>query len=163
MDALFYHKTSKIFCLALILAIFLSGCGAVQVGAPIGALQTLQGMQAVINSAPGTLAMAKDTSVLLAWPCGQNYAFALVRGTIDVIPGLNAQSLETLSFAETVLKLQKVGWKIVDPTQLPAAITGAISAYSVELVMLGVQSLPTIFMVPLGPVELPAKPEEIIL
>ena len=163
----FYHNRFILFNLALICTVFLSGCGAFQAGgpaAPIGALQTLQGLQSVINGAPGTLALGKADAILMAWPYNGNYAFALIKGTLEAVPGMNGTSVNTLSFTETINQYIKAGWKLMPADKLPPAIIGVVTSYSIELIALGVQSLPTIFMVPLAPGDfnLPAQPEEII-
>ena len=144
--------------LSLILSMALSGCGAVSNGsaAPmmvLGAGETLRGLQSVVRGAPGTFAMvsAEGDLLLMAWPKdAANYAFSYISagGSAKTVLDDHALKMACEGFANSVKYFETHGWKYLTPDKLPAAVSGAIMAYTLDLVMAGVQTLPTIFLVP---------------
>lgn len=138
----------RIFTLALILALLLSGCAAVQSSstAALGAGETIRGMQSVLAEAPGTFVMQGRDAFLLAWPRGANYAFTVIgNGTL---PAFNSTRTNPLALTRLVQDLEASGWKLTTPAALPAFMAEALRAYTVEAVMAGAQTLPTILIVP---------------
>lgn len=145
--------------LSLMLALTLSGCAAVYSGsaqaAPVfvlGAGETIQGLQSVVRGAQGTFAMvsAEGDLILMAWPRGGDYAFSYLTtgGAAKTVLDQNALKMATEGFANSVKYFETHGWQYLTPDKLPAALTGAIMAYTLDLVMAGVQTLPTILVVP---------------
>lgn len=141
--------------LALICSLFLASCAAVQVGSTsvnstdlIGARETINGLKSVIQQAPGTLLMENNDLVMAAWPKGTNYAFTLLKSSGQPVVDMNALKLDSISMATTMKGLEAQGWKQITPSDLPQAVLSALGAYSMELIMTGVQSMPTIFLIP---------------
>jgi hypothetical protein len=152
--------SQKIFQLALLVSLLLSlaltGCaGAMNygVGTPtivsLGAAETIRGIKSVVAGAPGTFALidASKQVLILAWPRGQAYAFSMLDVDGKFLTS-NAMKLATMSLATSVKGLQAQGWQILTRTEIPLAVARAVSAYSVEMMMLGVKGLPTIFVIP---------------
>lgn len=157
-------RVNKIFrtslILSLVLSLALSGCAAVQFGsaaapapmAVLGAGETIKGLQAVVSGAPGTFAMmsAEGDLILMAWPKGSEYAFTYLTtgGAAKTALDSNALRMATEGFANSVKYFETHGWQYLTPDKLPAAVSGAIMAYTLDLVLAGVQTLPTILVVP---------------
>ncbi|NMC84321.1 MAG: hypothetical protein GYA58_03445 [Anaerolineaceae bacterium] len=140
--------------LIVLLILIASACvGAFSIGAslagPMGAAETVRGMQSVAQGAPGTFVLQNGDTFLLAWPRGQQYAFTLLSsGGSTIAADLNALRTNTLDFASMVQRLQVAGWRLISPAQLPPAVVTTLSAYSVEAVIAGVVAMPNVVMVP---------------
>lgn len=136
--------------MSLVLCINLAGCATVQAPAcaqcVMGAGETIQGLQAALREAPGTFIMQHGNQVLIAFPKGTNYAFACLNTggkAFDLAVKTNPENL-----SQFVKALEDAGWKYIGPAAVPATVSRVVMAYSVELVMAGVQSLPTILVIP---------------
>jgi hypothetical protein len=151
-----HHFSTTIFSIALILSVLLSACAAAPAvvepiiarsGATLGASETVRGLRAVYNTAPGTFIMQLRDMYVFAWPKGSNYAFTvLCTGTC---PDFNSLRINTLNLASMTKSLQDYGWRMIEPAALPAAITKALTAYSLEAVMASVQCLTNVILVPI--------------
>lgn len=143
----------KVYAIALVFSILLSACAAVQVSTDpgqtgvvaLGAQQTISGIRAALAEQPGTFIMRQGDLFLLAWPKGSSYAYLFIgKGTID-LSGIKAN---TFDFARMVKFLENGGWRYVPASALPAKVVQVLSSYTVEMVMTGVSSLTTVFVLP---------------
>lgn len=84
--------------------------------------------------------------LLMAWPRGGQYAFTLIAQGKQV--DWHGLRLDTTQMSAMVKSLEQGGWKYTGPAGLPPTVAKALGAYSIEAVMLGMQSLPSVLMVP---------------
>jgi hypothetical protein len=138
-----------LFSLSVVFCLLLCSCAAVQPAAvyQVGAGETIAGMRAAMAGQAGTFIMQQNNLVLLAWPNWSSYSFAVldISGRVNDLNGLH---IDTYNFSAMVKSLETGGWKYIEPAAVPAALAKALAAYSVELVMAGVQSLPSVLVVP---------------
>jgi hypothetical protein len=142
------RKLFPLFSYVVVLCMLLNACAAAQPGVmPLGAGETLAGLRSAMAGQPGTFIMQRGDLILLAWPNWSSYSFAImdISGRANDLAGL---SLNTFSFSEMIKSLEGGGWKYISPGAVPAALAQALGAYTIELVMAGVQSLPTVMLVP---------------
>lgn len=139
---------NKLLSMALLLSLLLSGCAAAQVGsgAALGAGETIDGMRSVLSGTPGTFVMQGRDAFLLAWPRGSNYAFTVIGN--GSLPAFNSTRANPLALTRLVHDLEGAGWKLTTPAALPAFMAEALQAYTIEAVMAGTQTLPTILVIP---------------
>jgi len=147
------------FLISFLLTTACGAMAAVSSGVPeigpvaLGAGETIKGMQAAMQSAPGSFIMANGEQLLFVWPKGQNYALAALNaGSADQLIGASRAGAVTLT--EYVKALESGGWRIIQPAAVPAGIAQALTAYSVEMAITALQGLPTVFMLPVSPVML---------
>lgn len=140
----------KIGLIVMLLVLALSCLGAgMRSGAPmnsaLGAAETLKGLKMVVNGASGTFVMAHGDQYLLAWPYKGQYAIAMIgEGSVR---GLRQGPMP---LSELVKALEAAGWKFTSPAGLPTAVVSALGAYSLEMAIVGMQSLPSVFILPVG-------------
>jgi hypothetical protein len=128
------------------LALALCSCAAVQ--SPIGAGATFYGLKSVVQQAPGTFVMQANNMILMAWPTGAKYAFALFCDGACPLAETTGRVVQTMSFSETVRYLESCGWTYMQPENLPTWITSALATGTVEAMVAAMRSLPSIWMVP---------------
>jgi hypothetical protein len=128
------------------LALALSACAAVQ--SPIGAGATFYGMKSVMQQAPGTFVMQANNMILMAWPKGSNYAFAMFCDGACPNASLTGKTIGTMTFVDTVKYLESMGWKYIQPSDLPGWITKALAMGTAEAAMTAMRALPSIWIVP---------------
>lgn len=139
----------KLFTIALLLSLLLSACAAVHSGTgmtAIGASETISGMRRALGGAPGTFVMQGKDAFLLAWPRGSSYAFTVIGN--GSLPAFNSTRANPLALTRLVQDLEADGWKITTPAAIPAYVADALKAYTIEAVMAGSQTLPTILVIP---------------
>lgn len=114
---------------------------------------TLTGMRSVATGAPGTFVMAKDNLFVLAWPAGEDaWAFACLtkngepaRELTQYVKGMR---LDTFSMAKFMADLETDGFQRVSERTLPPTLLAAIHSIMSYIAMVGVRSLPELFIVP---------------
>lgn len=116
----------------------------------LGAGETFAGLQAAMRCAPGTFIMEKGNLLLMAWPKGGEYAFAIIGKNGATASELNALKVNTESLSMMVKSLEQGGWKNILPAAVPAAVSQALGMLTVEMAMTAMRSLPTIFVVPVA-------------
>lgn len=121
--------------------------GTFQPSNALGAGETFAGMQAAMRSNPGTMIMEKGNLLLMAWPRGGEYAFALL-GKDGRAVDFNALKVNTLSLSMMIKSLQDGGWKSILPSMVPAAVAKVLGMLTVEMAMTSMRSLPTVFLIP---------------
>lgn len=145
-------KTKRlILSISLIISLFIGACGAIQTASTtgtLGAAETFEGMKMVYQQASGTILMQKGELFLMAWPRGADYALTILSQSKNAPEALNATRSGVISFSEYVKTLEAGGWKYVAPSVLPATITKALTAYSVEMAITALNGLPTVFIMP---------------
>lgn len=152
------------FIASLIIVMLISGCGvapaAVDVGssAALGIGETIRGMQSVLQEGAGTFIMQSGDQFMLAWPKGSSYAFTFLSGTGAELNGVNTN---VFSFSELVSNLEANGWQYVGPASVPVALFNTVMSYTIEMVMLGMNAMPSIFLVPaiIEPMPIPQAEE----
>lgn len=140
-------------------ALALTSCSAAVVdptigtGAAIGTAETISGLRSVVQGLPGTMLYQLENQVLMAWPKGgTQYAFAVMQtngAPVSEILTINGKAVSTYRMVDLVKALESSGWKAITPGALPALMVEALTAYTVELVALGMQSLPSVIVVPM--------------
>lgn len=150
-----YQKYSRyIWTIALVLSLFLSSIACVGAamtsggGTALGAADTINGLKSVAAGNPGTFIMQSKDLILMAWPSGANYAFAIIDQTGKAHSSLAGLKLNTLNFTEMVKSLEAGGWKYILPAALPEKILIAVGTYSLEAAMTAVNAMPTVWVVP---------------
>jgi hypothetical protein len=138
----------KLINLFLIMALALALCSCAALQSPIGAAATFNGLKNVAAGNPGTFIMQANNMVMLAWPRGGEYAFAMFCDGACPAMKLTATMIGTLNFSETVKYLENVGWRYIQPSDLPAWIASALAASTVEAMTSAIKTLPSIFIVP---------------
>jgi hypothetical protein len=153
-----------LFIVALLFA-GLTGCSAAVTTttsahtAALGAQETFRGLQAVMRSAPGTFVMERGELLLMAWPRKGEYAFAVLSKT-GVGSNLSGLKVNTFSLSEMMKSLETDGWKFITPKAVPAAIADSLKALTVEMALMSMRSLPSVFIVPVTLFD-PINPEPI--
>lgn len=148
---------------SLIVAMLITGCGvapaAVDVSsqAALGIGETIRGMQSALMEGPGTFIMQNGEQFMLAWPKGSSYAFTFISGTGAKLNGINTN---VFSFSELVSNLEANGWQYIGPASVPAMMFNTIMSYTIEMVMLGVNGMPSIFIMPMFPGAIPELQQE---
>lgn len=150
---------------SLIIAILVAGCGAapatvdVSTQAALGIGETISGMQSVLAEGPGTFIMQNGNQFMMAWPKGSSYAFTFLSSSGAELSGINTN---VFSFSELVSNLEANGWQYIGPASVPALLFNTIMSYTIEMVMIGVNAMPSIFIMPMMPDSItPWQPEEI--
>jgi hypothetical protein len=162
-------NTHRFYTLALILSLFLSACGAVQTGnvqgdtvlakkgdivIPLGLIATLQGLQSVVEGAPSTSLLTNGKLVLMAWPVGPNYGFAIFsadgKPVMDILEetGFTSNLTQQFTWCNLLSWAMYHGWKTIIPGDLPPMLLASIQAYTVTSLQMGAQALPTILILP---------------
>lgn len=129
--------------------------GTFQPSNALGAAETFQGMQAAMQANPGTMIMEKGNLLLMAWPRGSEYAFALL-GKDGKAVDFNALKVNTLSLTMMVKSLEDGGWKNILPSMVPGAVARVLGMLTVEMAMTSMRSLPTVFLIPVYILDQPA-------
>lgn len=152
-------KSKSVLPIFILIVTLLGAClGATNIGpmlttgtfAPtnaLGAGETFAGMQAAFRGEAGTLIMEKGNLLLMAWPRGGEYAFALL-GKDGRAVDFNALKINTLSLSMMLRSLQDGGWRTVLPAMVPTAVAKVLGSLSVEMAMVSMRGLPTMFLVP---------------
>jgi hypothetical protein len=128
-----------------------SGCAAFDVGPA----NTANGLLRAVQNAPGTFMMASDKLILIAWPQGSNYGFAVFTKSGEAVEQFRelAACCGTKAGAgtmgELVNYLKGQGWARI--YELPAATAASIRGLAKYF---GVASVPKtfgLFLMPYGP------------
>jgi hypothetical protein len=167
------HKRLLSITLALVITFALVGCMPTVVDTTsgtalaIGTAETISGLKAVVSGQPGTLVYQLETTIMMAWPSGSNYAFAVMTTNGQPITGMtmiNGQAVSTYKLCDLIKTMEANGWKAIDPKLIPTVLVQALTAYTVEAVVAGMQTLPTIIVLPSIWLEpLPVEPTEEVL
>lgn len=113
----------------------------------VGSAETVAGMQAVVRGEVGTFVMTDGISYMLAWPKGNQYAWTVINNARGI--DFNAIRNSATTLTKLVLDLERNGFYYVPFDQMPKDIVAQILGYSLtQLVITGVQSFPTVFLVP---------------
>jgi hypothetical protein len=146
-------KTQILQMVILIVAVILSaGCA----GSPVlGPASTANGLLRAVQGAPNTFMMASDKLVMVAWPQGTNYGFAVfTRGgeAVNQFKELAAccgTKADAPTMTDLVNHLKSLGWARI--YALPAATAAQIREMAK---FFGVNSVPKtfgLFLLPYGP------------
>lgn len=149
---------SKLFSIALILSLILSGCAAVSTGSGaamnpqvvlLGAGETVQGLQRVMNGIPGTFVMidATESVLMFAWPKGENYAFCLL-GRDGSLLTANATRAYTVQLALGMKSMIANGWRVIDRDQIPSFVGRQVAAAVALMASEASSMMPTIILLP---------------
>jgi hypothetical protein len=167
------HTRALSLYLNLVLIFVLTACAAGQIQAPSAAQSivaplslygTLTGLRSVVQSAPGTFVMENDQLIMLAWPAGANYAFAIFSKTgrpvcdlFDLLTrmGYAGNKTDVFTMSGLVKWAEASGWKYILPAALPKTILAALQSYTISAVSAGAQSLPEILLFPIVPAAFP--------
>ncbi len=117
--------------------------------AALGAQETFQGLRAAMSCSPGTFIMERGNLLLMAWPRGAGYAFAILGKDGATGKDLTGLRVSTLSIAAMLKSLEQGGWQSILPAAVPSTIAKALGMLTVEMALTSMRSLPTIFLVPL--------------
>lgn len=167
-------KTLRNLFLVLIIltAVILSGCdGGMEIGGvvnetpvapvpqnstvvlPLGLMATLDGLRSVVAGKAGTLIIENEKLVLMAWPVGENYGFAIIGKdgkpiyeTLKAM-GWTSQISTPSSVANLISFALDKGWKFISPAQLPVTVvTGLMNA----TIASATNILPNVLVLPAG-------------
>lgn len=141
---------AKLISLLLIILTTVAACAALSAPAastPMGAAETVRGLQAVVRESTGTFVMQNGQQFLMAWPKGSQYAVAILgQGSAESI---RAIPQDPVKLTTMVKSLQASGWSFSDPGHLPTAIvTALMGSSSVDAVLAGLRFMPSVLMVP---------------
>lgn len=149
------EQINRIFRLALVVSLVFSGGCAAAMSAPavaesvspamVSPLATIEGMRAAFNGAQGTFMMQNGQAVIFAWPNGGSWSFSIVGAGEQALKGMRTA---TVSFSQMVKFLESTGWSYIDKSAVPTAIAQALMAYTAEMALTAMQSLPTVLIVP---------------
>lgn len=142
-------RTIVIVGVILLFLVNLVSTCAGNMNVPLGLKETFYGVKQVITSQPGTFAMMDEDMIILAWPRGVSYAYAMFceRGNCNAL-GLEATKISTMKFYESIAYLRGAGWQYVEASALPAWLTRALAATTVESFAAATQGLTTIWAFP---------------
>lgn len=180
-------KATKILFLILVIlaAVIMSGCdaqtqsdiaGAMKGNAPsdaapsnstivipLGLMATLDGLRNVVAGGEGTLIVANERLVLMAWPVDDKYGFAIIARdgkpiyeTLKAM-GWSSQAAQPLDVAQLIDFAFQKGWKSITPDQLPAAIIASLANATAST---ATRILPNVLVLPAGNLSqfMPAAP-----
>jgi hypothetical protein len=123
-------------------------------GSALGAQETFAGLQSVMRGEAGTMIMERGNLLLMAWPKGTQYAFAILGKDGSVGQALTGLRIDTTSIASMIRTLESGGWTYTQPVNVPAIIAQALAMYSVEMALTSVRAMPSVFLIPIGIFEL---------
>lgn len=159
---------NKVFCSTFLLLTLLTACASMpsEVAEPEHAQVvplpwdiTVAGMQTVLNGGFGTFVLEGDEFVLLAWPDIENYNYIIlekasstpIKDLVRCCEGKIGNQVGQWTMADLVKYLKdKQGYKYVPepPEHIKIAIQHAIQWMALNWA----QSMPTFFVIPMGPV-----------
>lgn len=160
---------SKAFLLILIIALALTACAGdySSYGEPEQAQVVplpwdiaVAGMQTVLNNGFGTFILEGEQYVLLAWPDIENYNYVILSKASETpikdlhrcCEGLIGNQVGQFTMADLVRFLKdNKGWKYVNepPEHIQVAIQHAVQWMALNWA----KAMPTIFIVPVGPLK----------
>lgn len=151
----------KLHIVTLVVVMILStACAAVD----IAPAQTANGLLRAVQNGPGTFMMASDRLIMIAWPQGNQYGFAVFTkdgSSVKQFAELasctgNRAGCESMS--SLVNHLKSIGWKRI--FSLPAATAIQIKALADYFGTTVAATNFTLFVLPVGPgVEYQLNPE----
>lgn len=154
-------KKRSTFPIVILILTLISACfGAATMGpavttgtftpsAAIGAQETFDGLRQAMRSCPGTFIMERGNLLLMAWPRGSSYAFAILGKDGNTGADLTGLRVSTLSISSMVKSLEDGGWRYILPAAVPQAISRALGMLTVEMALTSMRAMPSIFIIPL--------------
>ncbi len=117
--------------------------------AALGAQETFEGLRQAMRACPGTFIMERGNLLLMAWPRGTAYAFAIIGKDGSAGADLTGLRVSTLSISAMVKSLEEGGWRYILPAAVPSTIAKALGMLSVEMALTSMRAMPSIFLIPL--------------
>lgn len=145
-----------------VIALVVMGYVAMAVMKPLNFYDTLAGMRSVVEGAKGTFAYEKDNLMVLAWQQGGKYAFVTATKDGSVFDSIkkicNGNLCDWKTMVEFVKWLEGQGYKLCPADKIPMQLTTTLTGYGTMLITMGLRSLPSMLVLPVGVFDLLPAP-----